>query len=58
MYFAKHYNHTLTVVMIDHKIPYEMINKKKKYPHRKLKFFQVLFLLMEIVDIFTYRNSR
>lgn len=30
MYFAKHYNRTLTVVMIGHKIPYEMIDKEKK----------------------------
>lgn len=38
MYFAKHYNRILTVVMIDHRIPYEMIDKKKtkqNKPHRK-----------------------
>lgn len=50
MYFAKHYNHTLTVVMIDHKIPYEMINKEKKIPTQKIKIFSSA--------VFTYGNSR
>lgn len=53
MYFAKHYNCILRVVMTNHRIPYDMIDKKKtpnKTPHRK-KIPSAL-LLMEIVETY------
>jgi len=49
MYFAKHYTHILIVVMLDHRIPYEMTDKKKN-PMQKIKNIPS--------SVFTYGKSR